>query len=108
MPRARRVVGVAHDAELGGEHHLVAPAGDRAADELLVRVRAVDVGRVEQRHAELERAVDGGDRLFVVARAVELGHAHAAEAERGDRQALRSQPAFLHHANLRQSCCISG
>ena len=50
-------------AALGGEHDLVAAACDRPADELLVRVRAVHVGRVEQRHADVERAVDDRDRL---------------------------------------------
>ena len=66
----------------------------RAPDQLLVGVRAVDVGRVEQGDAEVERAVDGGDRLVVVARAVELRHAHAAEADGGDRQALAAESAF--------------
>ena len=46
--------------------------------------------------AELERAVDRGDRLVLVARAVELGHAHAAEAEGGDGRALEAQRACLH------------
>ena len=57
---------------------------DRPADQLLVGERAVDVGGVEERDAELERAVDRRDRLVVVARAVELGHAHAAEADGRD------------------------
>src|SRR5204862_3852584 len=35
-------------SELGGDHTLVAAAGDRLADELLVRALAVDVGRVEE------------------------------------------------------------
>ena len=59
----RGVLGVADDPELGGQHHLVAPVGDRLADELLVGVRPVHVGGVEQRDPELERAVDRGDRL---------------------------------------------
>lgn len=41
---------VEHDAELGRQHHPVPPVRDGSADELLVR--AVDVGRVEQRHAD--------------------------------------------------------
>ena len=79
---------VADVAELGGEHDLVAPAPDRLADELLVRERAVHVGGVEEVDAEVERAVDGRDGLGVVAAAVELGHAHAAEAEGGDGEAI--------------------
>ena len=71
-----------------------APQG--AADELLVRVRAVDVGGVEHRDAEVERPVDRGDRLRLVAGAVEVGHAHAAEADRPDLEALGAEPARLH------------
>src|SRR5881398_2239538 len=78
-----RVV-AAHDAELGGDDDLLAPAAEGAPDQLLVGVRAVHVGGVEEGDAEVERAVDGGDRLVVVARAVELRHPHAAEADGGD------------------------
>ena len=72
-----------HEPALGGQEDVVAAAGDRPADELLVRVRPVHVGGVEQRHAELERAVDGRDRLRLVALGgpVGPGHAHAAEAD---------------------------
>src|SRR5437867_669370 len=78
-----RVV-AAHDAELGGDDDLVAPAADPAPDELLVGVGAVHVGGVEEVDAEVERAVDGRDRFAVVVRAVELRHPHAAEADGGD------------------------
>ena len=71
-------------AELGGQLDLVAAAGDRPADELLVGERAVHVGGVEEGHAEVERSVDGGEAGRLVGAAVELRHAHAAEAERGD------------------------
>ena len=71
--------------------HLVAPVGDRAADELLVVAVPVRVGGVEHRHAELEGAVDGGDRLRLVGCAVELGHAHAAEPFGRADQALRAE-----------------
>ena len=83
MPRLSGSFGVAHDAELGGDDDPVAPALDRLADEDLVGVRAVDVGRVEERDPEIERAVDRRDAFGLVGRAVELGHAHAAEAEGG-------------------------
>ena len=78
-----RVVGIADDAELGGDDDAVAPALDGLADQDLVGVRAVDVGGVEQRDAEIEGAMDRGDAFGLVGRAVELGHAHAAEAEGG-------------------------
>ena len=41
-------------------------SGDRLADELLVGERAVHVGGVEEGDAEVEGAVDGGDRLGLV------------------------------------------
>ena len=49
---------------------------------------AVDVGGVEEGDAEVERAVDRGDRLVSVGGAVGLAHAHAAQAEAGDDQAV--------------------
>ena len=76
------------DAELGGDHDAVAPALDGAADEFLVGVRAVHVGRVEEGDAELERAVDGGDRLGLVPAGVELAHPHAAQPDGGDLGAI--------------------
>src|SRR5437763_800943 len=53
-------------AELRRQDDIVAPAPDCAPDELLVRVRAVDLGRVEEVDAELERTLDRADRLGVV------------------------------------------
>ena len=69
----------AHVPELRRDYDLVATVGDRLADELLIRERAVHVGGVEERDPELERAVDRRDRLTLVSGSVELGHAHAAE-----------------------------
>ena len=98
-PALGRVVRIAHDAELGGEHHPVALAPDRPADQGFVGVRAVHVRRVQQGDAEVEGAVDRGDGLRVVAAAVEIAHAHAAEAEGGNGKPLRAEsPGF--HAKL--------
>ena len=83
-------VGGALDAELRREHDLVAATGDRPPDELLVGEGAVHVGGVEQRHAEVERAVHDGDRLGLVAAvggAVEVRHPHAAQALGADGEA---------------------
>jgi hypothetical protein len=77
--------------ELRGHDDLVAVPGDRPPDELLVRERPVHVGGVEEGHAEVQRAVDRRDRLAVVARAIELGHAHAAQALPRDGQALAAE-----------------
>ena len=80
------------EAELRGDRHLVAPPLQRPAQQLLVGEGAVDLGRVEEGAAELEGAVDGGDGLRLVRRAVGLAHAHAAQADRRDSRPCR--PSF--------------
>src|SRR5438034_8249241 len=57
-----------------------------ATDELLVCVRTVDLGRVDVRDAQIERSLDGADRLGVAAGRVEVvaGHRHRAESDARD------------------------
>jgi len=62
-------------AEPGFRHH-----------RLLVGVRALPVGGVQQRDTKVERAVQRGDGLSVVTGTVERAHAHAAKAEGADLQ----------------------
>src|SRR5579871_6792570 len=88
----------ANVAELGGQHHVVAAAAYRPADQALVGERAVHVGRIEERDPELECPVDRGDRLLVVGLAVELGHAHATEALHRHLASLATESARLHHS----------
>ncbi len=96
-----RIGRVQADAELGGQEHLIAAAGDGLADQDLVGVRAVHVGGVQQAHAALQRAVDHGDGFGVVAAAaVEGAHAHAAQALGGDGRALAAQHAGFHRELL--------
>jgi hypothetical protein len=64
-PRAPAVV--RDQAELGGQHHLVAAALERLADQPLVDVGTVDLGGVDERDAQVDGPVDGADRLGVVA-----------------------------------------
>jgi hypothetical protein len=75
----RRAIGAAR--ELRRDHVLVAVTVDRAADELLVRQRPVQLRGVDEVDPELERALDRRDPLVLVGRPVEGGHAHAAEPE---------------------------
>jgi len=79
---------VGDHAELGGQHDLVTPALQGAADEFFVGVRAVDLGGVEEGDAEVEDAVDGADGLGVVAAGAGVGegHAHRSQADAGDVQ----------------------
>ena len=83
-PRAR--AGVRDEAELGGEHHLVAAALDGTADEFLVDVRAVDLGGVDEGDAEIESAMDGANRFVVVGSGagVAVGHAHGSQPDARD------------------------
>ena len=77
-------------AELRGDHDLVAYRGERLADEFLVDVWAVDLGGVEEGDAALDRAAQDGDHRVPVAGVgpVALGHAHGAQADGRDLQAL--------------------
>ena len=52
--------------------------------------------------------MDGRDRLAVVAPAVELGHAHAAEPEGRDGESLGSQLTFLHEQHPRSASTVGG
>ena len=63
---------VRDQAELGGDHDLVAPTRDGAADELLAVEGAVDLCGVDVGDPEVEGAVDGADRLVVVEAAPEV------------------------------------
>ncbi len=58
------------EAELGGDLDLVADGLKCFADQLFVRVRAVDLGRVEEGHAVLEGRADRFEALFLAAQAV--------------------------------------
>ena len=49
----------------------------------LVGVQVVGVGGVDQRHAGVQRRVDGGERAVAVRTALDR-HGHAAQADRGD------------------------
>ena len=51
------------EAELGGDHDLVAHRLERLADQLLVVERAVDLGGVEERDAALHRRAKQRDHL---------------------------------------------
>ena len=85
------------DAELGGDHHLVADRLQRFADDLFVRVRAIDLGGVEEGDAALEGRPDQADRIRRLHRlAVGLAHPHAAEADGRDFEAAVSEFALLH------------
>jgi hypothetical protein len=80
------VLGVARQAqaELAGQHHPIAAVGDGAGDQLLVVPGAVDVGGVDEVDPQVDRPVQGADRLLVVGPAVAVGKAHGAIALTAD------------------------
>ena len=101
---------VAHVAKFRGQDHLVTAVFDGAPDQPLVFAAAVHVRRVEQGHADVQRAVNGGDGFLVIARAVKFRHPHASETERRDCQSLFSKLSLFHVISFRcaksDSICI--
>src|SRR5687768_15548366 len=71
-------------SELRGDDHALALTAQRAPEQLLIRERPVHLRRIEQRHTEIDGAMDRGDRLLLIRLAIRLAHAHATEAEGGD------------------------
>jgi hypothetical protein len=81
----RRRIGAAGPmGELAGDHQAVAAIGDGLAEQGLVVTRAVAGGGVEEGDAEVDRAVEGADRLGVVGRTVGAGKPHGPEALAAD------------------------
>jgi hypothetical protein len=83
--------------ELGGDDHLVAPAGERAAEVQLRAGAAVDVRGVEKVDADVEAGVDdGGAALLVDA------HPEVVAPQPHQRDFERPDLAHLHPRELTQ------
>ena len=92
-------VGRAHCAELDGDEYVLAPAPlERLAEQQLVVARAVEVAGVEERDARVQCGMDRREALGAVGWAVEVGHAHAAKADRRQGRTIAPQSARLHVA----------
>src|SRR6185312_1126616 len=78
------------------DHHLMPPAFDRLADQPVVMAIAIACRGIEEIHAEIERAADGGDRFRIVGRAVGARHAVAAETDRRDYEIGTAEAVTLH------------
>src|SRR5207249_11795547 len=92
--------GMRDEAEFCGQHDFVAAVLEGPSDEFLVGVGTVDLGGVEVRDAEVQRPVDGANRLGVAARSdvVVARHRHGAESyprnvETADRDVLHGYVA---------------
>jgi hypothetical protein len=84
------------EPELRGDHDPVADGGEGLSHELLVREGAVHLGGIEERDAAFDGLTDERDHLRPI-RCPTVGHAHAhaAEADRRDLQAVSKHP-LLH------------
>ena len=90
-------LGRAQRAELHGDEHILPPPPpQRLADQHLIVPAAVEIAGVEEGHAPIDGAVNGGDTLAVVGRTIEVRHSHAAEAEGGNGWALGPEGALVH------------
>ena len=97
------LVGVPDEPALGGQHHLVAPSGDRLADDLLRAPHAIGRRGVDQRDARVDRGADRGDRRrFVGAAPHPAADGPGAEADRRRRSMPeRADLAGVHrHAHV--------
>ncbi len=81
--------------DLGREHRLLAPPLEGLADDLLRLALRVDVGRVDEVDAGVERAVDDADALLV-AGVAPLAEHHRAETQRRDLETGVAEVAVVH------------
>ncbi len=85
------------EAELGGDHQLVAVRCQRPAEQVFVGIWTIDFGGVEEGHAAFDRGVQQGDALALLdGRTVAVAQAHAAQAQGGDFQAAAAEFTCLH------------
>src|SRR3954471_7377185 len=81
--RIARAVKFDVEAELRGNHHLVADRLERFAHEVFVRVRPIHFGRIEERHARIDGRPDDRDAIVAARGAsIALTDPHAPETER--------------------------
>ena len=88
---------------LCGDHHLVPSREilERAADNFLACAVGIDIGRVEERDAELKGTLDEGPALLLVqslgmASATGNPVGHAAETQAGNLKAGAAEPHVIH------------
>jgi transcriptional regulator with XRE-family HTH domain len=98
----RSAAGVRDQPKLCGQHDLVTPSLECAADQLFVGKRAVDLGRVDERDAQVDRPVDGADGFGLVG--IRRQHSHTAKANATDvegakRYVLHNLPSLLNEFN---------
>ncbi len=88
-----------NETRLRRHDHLAAPAFEGLSEQLLVRERAVHLGRIEQRDAEIDRTMDHRDRFVLLVGtdrlAIPPGKSHRAVSDLADgRTRLPQCPEF--------------
>jgi len=92
-------------SELRGQHHFMLASVNRTPQQLFISADPVHIGRIHEIYAMIDGAVNGGDGFGVVRRTVKLGHAHAAQSDRGDHEFAVTQAPLWHR---RQSLGFGG
>ncbi len=93
-----RALAVGQDlvGKFGRDDHAVAIFLQRFADQLFIVPDAVNVGSVEEVDAEIDCALERRDGFLVVARTIELRHAHASESQLRYLESLFAKFSFFH------------
>src|SRR5580700_10771131 len=90
------IAGIAHDPEFRRDDYLVSPLLNRSSDELFVAAHTVDVCGIEQGDAAIDCMMNRGDGFLLIRIAIKLGHAHAAETQRGHHERTFAQSSIFH------------
>src|SRR5580704_601529 len=99
---AKGAIRSAKRAELHAQDRLLPqPAAQGAAYQHLVVAHAVEIAGVEKRDPGVERRMDRRDALAFIRRAVEVAHAHAAEADGRNLGSRFPKLSLLHVSLLR-------
>src|ERR1700694_4923452 len=72
------IAGIADDSKLCGQYNTVALSLNRSTNQLFIRIRSINVRRIEEVDAKFKSAMNGGDRFCIIAPRIKLRHAHAA------------------------------
>src|SRR5258708_21206131 len=101
--------GVRGDADFAHQDDVLAPGAQRAAKYFLGTTEAVIRRGIEERHTQVDGAVDGRDHLVVVAAAVlRIAHLPAAEPDGRNAETSVAELALLHLTTLAPSVRLGG
>ena len=84
---------VPKNAPLGGQNNVCPQrvVAQHASHQFLIVAKAIDVSRVEESFATVDGVVKQITRSSIIAGTIELGHAHAAQADGADGQTIGSR-----------------